>query len=267
MMRIVFCLLLSISFAHAKDMLPNSSHYLFITSAFQQLNAPVSPCDSNAVNSQDKEWICAQTSQDYVTFIRSWESIVALNPDTTALSNWRIFYDADATTIDFYARAYRFQQTQLIVAYDPSEVGREIFVGVSPDISNIIPHGHADLPMDAIYPATPANAPAPSTMPNTAPNRNDYNCSDFATQTEAIDFFNRNGFSISYDPYYLDGNNNGIPCEDPDRTQEANYQRQNPLSSQQPNQEAAQCAAGESWVAAYVRSDGVQVRGHCRKHR
>lgn len=269
MMRIVFCFLLSLSVAYATEMLPNSSQYLFATSIFTEIDAPISTCDSSAINDPHGEWLCAQAPQDYAGFIRSWEHSVALTPDLTALSNWAVFNDANGN-LTFYARAYTFQQTQLVVSYNPSDVGREISIGVSPHIAKIMAYAHHDVDIHEIFSATaatPANAPVPNTVSSTAPNRNDYNCSDFATQTEAIDFFNRNGFSVSYDPYYLDGNNNGIPCEDPDRTQEANYQRQNSLSSQQPNQEATQCAAGESWVAAYVRSDGVQVRGHCRKNR
>lgn len=288
MMRTIFCLLLTFSLTYAKEMLPNGSYYLFATSTFTEMDSPISTCDSSAINDPHGEWLCAQASQDYAAFIRSWESIVALNPDMTALSNWKIFHDANGN-ITFYARAYSFQQTQLVASYAPAEIGREISIGVSPQISRIMAYSHNEINMNDIFPAapvtsvtpatsvtpvasgdaatshTPANPTTPDAAPNhTAPNRNDYNCSDFADQAAAIDFFNRHGFSASYDPYYLDANRNGIPCEDYDQAHEP---RQQQASQEEPHQSETQCAAGESWVAPYTRSDGVQVRGHCRKDR
>lgn len=41
----------------------------------------------------------------------------------------------------------------------------------------------------------------------------DYNCSDFATQQQAQEFFVKNG-GPSHDPYRLDGDKDGIACED-----------------------------------------------------
>jgi hypothetical protein len=42
----------------------------------------------------------------------------------------------------------------------------------------------------------------------------DVSCSDFATQQEAQDFWDRNGYSATNDPYGLDGDADGIPCEE-----------------------------------------------------
>jgi len=42
---------------------------------------------------------------------------------------------------------------------------------------------------------------------------NDYNCSDFATQPEAQNFFKRSGGS-SKDTNHLDGDHDGVACED-----------------------------------------------------
>ena len=41
----------------------------------------------------------------------------------------------------------------------------------------------------------------------------DYNCSDFATQTQAQAFFIQNG-GPARDPYRLDGDKDGVACED-----------------------------------------------------
>lgn len=41
----------------------------------------------------------------------------------------------------------------------------------------------------------------------------DYNCEDFATQCEAQRFFEKHG-GPREDPYRLDGDNDGIACED-----------------------------------------------------
>lgn len=41
----------------------------------------------------------------------------------------------------------------------------------------------------------------------------DYNCSDFTTQTQAQNFFIQNG-GPARDPYRLDGDKDGIACED-----------------------------------------------------
>ena len=78
-----------------------------------------------------------------------------------------------------------------------------------------------------------------------------YSCKDFNNQAEAMQFFKENGFNASYDPYNLDADNDGIPCE----------ALQNQYSY------TSQCAANQSWVNGYVRKNGTKVRGHCRKKR
>jgi hypothetical protein len=49
---------------------------------------------------------------------------------------------------------------------------------------------------------------------NDAPGAADRDCTDFATQQEAQDFWDRKGYSSTNDPHGLDPDGNGIPCED-----------------------------------------------------
>ncbi|MCA9372703.1 thermonuclease family protein [Candidatus Woesebacteria bacterium] len=41
----------------------------------------------------------------------------------------------------------------------------------------------------------------------------DYDCGDFSSKSEVMQFWNTCGFSASYDPHRLDGDNDGDPCE------------------------------------------------------
>ncbi len=41
----------------------------------------------------------------------------------------------------------------------------------------------------------------------------DVNCKDFDTHAHAVSFFKGTGGSTTNDPYHLDGNHNGNPCE------------------------------------------------------
>lgn len=78
-----------------------------------------------------------------------------------------------------------------------------------------------------------------------------YDCKDFSSQAEAMRFFISNGFNANYDPYNLDADNNGIPCEI--------FQNKSSYSNQ--------CPTNESWVNSYIKKNGTRVRGHCRKKR
>jgi glucan-binding YG repeat protein len=42
---------------------------------------------------------------------------------------------------------------------------------------------------------------------------NDKDCGDFSSGTEVMEFWYNNGYSASYDPHRLDGDNDGLPCE------------------------------------------------------
>jgi hypothetical protein len=49
---------------------------------------------------------------------------------------------------------------------------------------------------------------------NDSPGAAERDCTDFATQQEAQDFWDRKGYSSTNDPHGLDPDGNGIPCED-----------------------------------------------------
>ena len=188
--------------------------------------------------------MCAYYPQGHDAFITTFEQIVTspiiqANYAISPATDWQFFNEVDGT-VDFYGKGYYFGQTQIIIVYDPSEQGREVFIGVSPAVMSIMVDADSSL-----------NISAPVAHSATPTITGSYNCIDFPTQADAISSFNSSGFSASYDPYNLDADNNGIPCESIGET----------------TGDSDQCPAGEYWVDPYTRSDGVEVRGHCRKKR
>jgi competence ComEA-like helix-hairpin-helix protein len=90
-------------------------------------------CDETAKQDTTIEWMCAYYSNSYDTFKTYWDSYVASETITTsykiqAITDWQPFNNEDGT-LDFYAKTYSFENGKLIAAYDPSETGREIFIG------------------------------------------------------------------------------------------------------------------------------------------
>lgn len=77
-----------------------------------------------------------------------------------------------------------------------------------------------------------------------------YNCTDFSSPAEAHAFFLAQG-GPEYDPNNLDGNGNGIACEKGSDNAESDSSNL--------------CPPGKHWVRPYTRTDGANVRGHCRK--
>jgi hypothetical protein len=241
---VLFSVLLTFSFTFAKDMTLGTDYYNFSLYSIGTLMTVPTQCDEYARNDVNMEWICANYPQGYEAFIGNWEAIVASEIikstyQITPISDWVYFNDTDRS-IDFYAKAYTFNTTTMLVAYDPSEQGREIFLGVGSLISSMMANASGVLNMNPLSASTPSTTVIGS-----------YNCEDFNGQEEAQAFFDSNGFSNDYDPYNLDANNNNIVCEVIGETVE----------------DGSQCPPGESWVDPYVRSDGVQVKGHCRKRR
>lgn len=201
-------------------------------------------CDESAVASRITKWTCAGYLDSYKTFIKRWEDIAEndqfksrykLQPTST----WMYFNEGNE--IDFYAKSYNLHNTQVLVALDPSESGREIFIGVGPEAKHLMTTADGSLGINA---ASNTNATINEISGS-------YNCIDFATQADAQLFFDQNSFSANYDPYNLDADNNGVPCESKGRVVS----------------DTSECPSGESWVAPYTRSNGSNVRGHCRKRR
>ena len=224
--------------------------YRFTDYIFDELNASPSECDSAAVSDETTEWVCAGYSYNYLEFIERWEEIYSSSSfqkqfALTPKHDWMYFNDENGG-IDFYGKGYSIQKNQVLVAFDSSELGREIFVGVNPNIlaifqaasGNVLGFGQPVLKTEIqkLLPSTDGS----------------YNCKDFKNQKEAIEFFNSKGFSANYDPYGLDADNNGIPCES---------------ASKHVVSQTSKCPSGKSWVAPYKRKNGTRVRGHCRKRR
>lgn len=251
LLAVLFCIVLTSSCAtnETKPVLakPNkmpSTPEDFPKDLIKLIGTSHSRCDDSAIASKITKWTCAGYNQSYNSFIINWE-VIAENGQFKSryklqpTSAW--MYYKEGNEIDFYAKSYNLQNTQVLVAFDPSESGREIFIGVGPQAKQLM--ATADGILDKTH--------LSNTNETISKISGSYNCIDFATRAEAQLFFNRNGFSANYDPYNLDADNNGIPCESTGRVVS----------------DTSKCPSGESWVAPYTRSNGSNVRGHCRKRR
>ncbi len=220
----------------------DTTHYNFALKAINSLGSSVADCDSYALQDIETEWICGSYAQDHKSFINNWEALEqSFAHQLIPYSDWLIFRNTD-NSVDFYGKTYYFNGTEMLIAFDPSEIGREVLIGVSPQVFLLV--ARAD-----IYVETTLDTPkTTSAQPHVYGN---YDCKNFNTQAEAIQFFKSNGFNSDYDPYNLDADNNGIPCEV--------FQENDSYSNQ--------CSTGENWVNSYVRKNGTRVRGHCRKRR
>lgn len=223
----------------AKEMDREATYYNFSKKALNSLGSSVATCDSYALQDSDTEWMCGNYDQDYKTFMNDWEVVAeSFSHQLIPYSDWFVSYDTDSS-VDFYGKAYYFNRTEVLVAFDPSETGREIFIGVSPYVFLLM----ADT--DTYFETIPKTPSAESHL------YGNYDCKDFSSQAEAMRFFISNGFNANYDPYNLDADNNGIPCEI--------FQNKSSYSNQ--------CPTNESWVNSYIKKNGTRVRGHCRKKR
>ena len=223
----------------AKEMDRDATYYNFSKKVLNSLGSSVATCDSYALQDSDTEWMCGNYDQDYKNFMNDWEDVSeSFSHQLIPYSDWFVSYDTDSS-VDFYGKAYYFNRTEILVAFDPSETGREIFIGISPYVFLLM----ADT--DTYFETMPKTPSAESHL------HGNYDCKDFNSQAEAMQFFISNGFNANYDPYNLDADNNGIPCEI--------FQNKSSYSNQ--------CSTNESWVSSYVKKNGTRVRGHCRKKR
>jgi len=247
--------------ASAEEMKIDSDNYNFALYSLQTLGSSISACDEAAVNEQNVEWMCGSYSLDFESFVASWENLTGSESiisayGTLPYSDWMYFYNDDGT-LDFYGKIYSFKDSMLLVGYDPSEKGREVFIGISPLMAKMedFSSGNVDFSQSSIKQLIhhPSNMNQAS---NNLPTSNNslagsYNCEDFVSQEAAQAFFDANGFSATYDPYGLDFDNNGFPCESIGETTE----------------DSPQCPPDHTWVRPHVRSNGSHVKGYCRKRR
>lgn len=237
LITLIFC-----SPLFAKEMNTATKHYSFATKAIDSLGSTVADCDSYAVQDNEIEWMCSSYDQGYKNFMDSWEILAqSFGNQLIPHSDWSLFYNADHS-IDFYGKTYYLDGTEMLVAFDLSEKGREIFIGINPKVFSLI------VGADTYIKTIPNIQRTTSLQSNTNGN---YDCKNFSSQAEAIQFFTSNGFNSDNDPYNLDADNNGIPCEF--------FQNNSSYSNQ--------CSTNESWVNSYVRKNGTKVKGHCRKRR
>ena len=113
--------------------------------------------------------------------------------------------------MDFCGKLFDLGPTRVLVAYDPSETGREFIIGVSPTIGRIVTAA------DGLYDIAGSRwvsfglEAAASLRPIVS--RRSYRCAHFPSRARAQAFFERSGFDKSYDPYNLDPDGDGRPCE------------------------------------------------------
>jgi hypothetical protein len=88
----------------------------------------------------------------------------------------------------------------------------------------------------------------------------DRDCSDFATQSDAQTFFLLGG-GISSDRHNLDGDDDGIACEENEAWTYGGTG--GPVISKPPL--ATPPSSGQCWVNGYYRKDGTYVKGYLRK--
>ena len=108
-------------------------YYDFSTKVINSLGSSVAICDSYALQDIDTEWICG-----YRNFMNNWEALAqSFDHQLIPYSDWSVFYNDD-NSVDFYGKTYYFNGTEMLVAFDPSEIGREVFIGISPQVFLLI---------------------------------------------------------------------------------------------------------------------------------
>jgi len=98
-------------------------------------------CGAAADNTPQVNWTCAEYTSGLGTFITNWDKHIEspevfLNHSYIATSGWMYF--AIDGEIDFFWKTYDLESTQVLVAYDPSEKGNELIIGLNPVIGNQI---------------------------------------------------------------------------------------------------------------------------------
>jgi len=98
-------------------------------------------CGAAAENTPQVNWTCAEYTKGLAVFIANWDKLirspaVSRRHNYTPTSDWMIF-EVDGK-IDFFWKTYDLEKTQALVAYDPSEKGNELIIGLNPIIGNQI---------------------------------------------------------------------------------------------------------------------------------
>lgn len=103
------------------------------------MGASPSQCGAAAKNSPQVNWTCAQYSHGLSEFIAAWDKLVnsaeVSNKHTySPTSDW-MYFEVDGE-IDFFWKTYSINTTQALIAYDPSEKGNELIIGLNPVIGD-----------------------------------------------------------------------------------------------------------------------------------
>lgn len=113
----------------------------FVLDVINMMETSPSKCGVAAKNTPQVHWTCAKYTKNLRTFVATWDkhinsAEIALNHSYTETSDWMYF--AIDGEIDFFWKTYDLETTQVLVAYDPSEVGSELIIGLNPDIGTKI---------------------------------------------------------------------------------------------------------------------------------
>lgn len=253
------------------------AHYNFALYTISTLETIPTQCDENILNNPDIESMCAYFPNGNASFISAWETImmsdiIQTNYLILPISEWLYFYDSN-NNVDHIKRLYSFAETPLVISYNQNMPGRELHLSIDENIPEILSKPNTVVNLNdlgitkyqLIDNSTSLEQPiqnqavqmtqnvsqAEQTNNNASVIKGAYNCEDFGSMKKALDFFKENGFHKDNDPYNLDGDGNGIPCESIGETVG----------------EDSRCPAGKSWVSPFTRKDGANVKGHCRKKR
>jgi len=98
-------------------------------------------CGEAAENTPQVNWTCAEYTNGLRTFVSNWDKLItsaefSLRHSYVPTSDWMYF--AIDGEIDFFWKTYDLDSTQALVAYDPSEVGSELIIGLNPKIGSQI---------------------------------------------------------------------------------------------------------------------------------
>lgn len=111
----------------------------FAHDLIELMGASPSQCGAAAKNSPQVNWTCAQYSHGLSEFIAAWDKLVnsaeVSNKHTySPTSDW-MYFEVDGE-IDFFWKTYSINTTQALIAYDPSEKGNELIIGLNPVIGD-----------------------------------------------------------------------------------------------------------------------------------
>jgi len=113
----------------------------FVQNVIRLMETSPGKCGEAADNTPQVNWTCAEYTNGLRTFVATWDKLISsaefsLSHSFVATSDW-MYFEIDGE-IDFFWKTYDLDSTQALVAYDPSEVGSELIIGLNPKIGSQI---------------------------------------------------------------------------------------------------------------------------------